>query len=376
MKHRFFLKLALFVIPVAFGVLLVVGITMYIGEIGDLRQVAQLQMGSTPVLFGRYYKENVFSFKVISTNLRKPEVLVLGSSRVWQFRDMFFNLKPDAFYNASRYGGNIYQANAFLHTLEHDALPKILILGLDQDWFNPQMSGSAAPVQYDEERYPVPARTLQIVVSTFKYIGARRVSVSELIAHQDLLNNHYAIGLGAIHNGLGFRNDGSYQYGDFLLALTPVDERLASMRSHLAKHEAPFEPSDQVDTNAINELDRLLQFCKENQITVVAFSPPFAPSLYKELMQQEGHDYLKLLEPEFTRLFRQYDFEYFDFTDMSAFGITDEDMYDGVHTSEYVTLQMYLHMLQNTNNLFSAYSDKAFLADVLTRPNHFILFED
>ena len=58
-----------------------------------------MQMSDDPILYRPRYGNRDLDFKVISANLRQPEVMTVGSSRVLQFRSLFFDKQPHAFYN-------------------------------------------------------------------------------------------------------------------------------------------------------------------------------------------------------------------------------------------------------------------------------------
>ena len=83
---------------------------------------------------GQRYGNRDLAFKTISANLRQPHILAAGSSRVLQFRDQFFNRHPDEFYNVGAPAWALDQVEQLLHDLTYT--PRILILGLDQAWFN------------------------------------------------------------------------------------------------------------------------------------------------------------------------------------------------------------------------------------------------
>jgi hypothetical protein len=144
----------------------------------------------------------------------------------------------------------------------------------------------------------------------------------------------------------------------------------------VADGRARFNLSDEVAVDSLVELDHLLQFCQSNNIAVVGFSPPYAPTVYQAMLKKGGYDYIPQSIVKINELFDRYSYKYFDFTDIAKLGITDDDMLDGFHASEYGVLRMYLHMLQNSGNLLTLYSDETFLKETLTRPNRFALFEN
>lgn len=60
-------------------------------------------------------------------------------------------------------------------------------------------------------------------------------------------------------------------------------------------------------------------------------------------------------------LFETYGFTYFDFTNPVNLGVTDDEMIDSIHGSEYVTLLIYIQMLENSPDVLGQYSDLEYL---------------
>ena len=67
-----------------------------------LPAVIQMQAGGEPVLYRVGYGNRDQDYKLMSVEYRQPEVLMIGSSRVLQFRGQFLNNEPDIFYNADK----------------------------------------------------------------------------------------------------------------------------------------------------------------------------------------------------------------------------------------------------------------------------------
>mgnify|MGYP000149104530 CR=1 FL=1 len=127
---KFLLRLTLYTLPFAVPFLLLTGFMVYTGESMPLRLVAEMQMGDAPVLFRPRYGNRDLDFKTLSANLRQPDILAAGSSRVLQFRALFFNQQPRQFYNTGAPAWTLDQVQQLLNNLTYT--PRILILGIDQ----------------------------------------------------------------------------------------------------------------------------------------------------------------------------------------------------------------------------------------------------
>ena len=53
-------------------------------------------------------------------------------------------------------------------------------------------------------------------------------------------------------------------------------------------------------------------FCRKNQIEVVAFIPPFAPSVIDKMEEGGNHTYLAKVAPSVQEIFDVYGYEFYD----------------------------------------------------------------
>lgn len=349
-------KLALYALPFAIPFVLLTGFLMYTGESLPLALVAQMQMSDDPVLYRPRYGNRDLEFKTISANLRQPDVLMAGSSRVLQFRSLFFDKAPDEFYNAGAPAWQLDDAHKLLDGLMYT--PRVLILGLDQPWFNDAYAGEAipAPVSDFAHVFMVNRSFLQDV------LDGETFDIGQYLARVEPGHGGLALGLRAIRDGHGFRNDGSEQYGDFLVAhwLYPENERQRHL-DDLRDGVDMYAYGDSVSAARIEQLDDLLRWCRDRGIFVIGYLPSFMPTLYQQLIADGSHRYVEKLDAAIAPLFAQYGFAYFDFSDGAVLGATDEDFFDGWHASERINLRLYEQMLAGLPDVLGEYSDPAFL---------------
>src|SRR5207237_9027916 len=116
--------------------------------------------------YGRGYRGNFFAFKLVSVRERRPEILVVGSSRTMEFRAGLVNRKPAAFYNAGGASQSLAEMRRFVQMAQATTRPKIMIIGLDQWWFNARhargRSMARVQEQIDEESAVASARVLNV----------------------------------------------------------------------------------------------------------------------------------------------------------------------------------------------------------------------
>jgi len=378
---RFILKLLLFALPVACYGLVAIGMPYYAGEFTPLRQVAAEQAAS-PVasLYGRAYRDDFVAYKLLSTQLRRANILALGSSRVWSFRAGLFNKAGASFYNAGGGANTISDLGQFVQALAADQAPQVLIVGLDQDWFDPAHVPTL--VTSPAEALNQPAMDDQALLNTGRSAMVDwltgRWSVLQLLTRKDPITQDHAVGIRAIMTGDGFRKDGSRQFGHLLSSPTATADRLAETRRRIEISGDRFEYADQFSPTAVAKLGTFLDECQARGITVIGFSPPYAPSIYAEMAASAHYGYIPKLGAELGRLFAAKGLAYFDFSDGHLPGITDDNFIDGFHGSEIVYSQMYLQMLEAQPDLLGQYSEAAPLVARLQQPrmNNLTLFDN
>src|SRR5262245_44133339 len=87
----FISKIAIFTIPFVVPFLLLTGALVYSGESMPLDIVLRMQDSDTPVLYRVKYGNLDQRFKRMAVDYFQPEIMVIGSSRVLQFRSAFAN---------------------------------------------------------------------------------------------------------------------------------------------------------------------------------------------------------------------------------------------------------------------------------------------
>ena len=361
----FWIKLGIFLTPILLYLGSTMGLGFRAGEFTSLRAVAERQAGSAPLTYGRAYRDNYFAFKLVSARVRKPRLLVLGSSRAMQFRAQLASRDPAAFYNAGGAVQGIFEVKPFLEGLaSHDALPRILILGLDQPWFNSNsprvMIRNRMQAQLDEEETTPLNRALNVSKSIFLDMVKGQIDPRQVLAGTDPHTGLPALGLSALLKGSGFRNDGSYQYGSFANP-QPTPSRLAEGFQRLKDNSDHFAGGDRVGSPALRELESLLAYCRDKGILVYGYSPPYAPSICAAMATDGKHAYLKASADSLAGIFARAGRPYADFSDPTAIGGTDGDMIDAFHGSERLYLGIFLSLGSRSGGELDPYSDLAAL---------------
>jgi len=371
---KFIFKTALLLIVSSLFILPPFLILKYSGE--NFKDIKDVIRKNNDFLIGYAHNENNYGYlKWLSINEnKKHKILALGSSRVLQFRK---NMFKSSFYNAGYTITTIGDFKSFLEDIPNDKYPKYLILGIDQWMFNVNYnSGKVAgrPKYYwsnNFSKYPNP----NIYLSVYKGLFTGKYTV-------DIINNSSSnkIGLNALVNNTGFRNDGSMYYGSQISKLinkdaSSVDFKFNDTFSRIKDGNKRFEYSENINELAVDELHDLLFFCKKNNINVIGFTPPFANSVYDKMISSNKYLYINNLEKKLQKVFNKYDYEFYNYPSGKLLGSNDDQFLDGFHGGEVVYLNILIDMLKKHSILNEVVEIDKLYNDIKNKKNRFVLYQ-
>lgn len=341
---KFLIKLLVFVFP--FSLLLPFLYVAYMSmEIQDYDQIIKKQVTSeNNLVVGMAYHEDTVYYKYSRVNEISPQVCAFGTSRVMQFREYEFK---ESFYNLGGcVGGNFREYKNFLENIEDDSKPQIILLGLDQWVFNTESPFS----QLDSPAH----RITKLPIDT---IGIIRSIINAWVDHswsfREFIQSKENIGFNGIFKGDGYLKDGSYYYNS--VYNHPEDQKDYGFKDtfrRIDEGNGRFEHGSDICTGTLEQLDELLSYCNEAEIYVVAFLPPFAPSVYDYMKDNGNMTYIDKIYDAAVPLFDVYGYELYDYTDSdTSLGVSDDMFIDGFHGSDTVYLLMLQDMVRRDSRI-------------------------
>lgn len=365
-------KTLLVLSPVLICVGFLTGMLFYIGEFTSIEDVVTQQLDNHEIVFSA---DEVFSpYKWHMLQRRSPKLLILGSSRVMSFRSQFFHLDEEEVYNAGMSLGNIWRVQWVMDELKAQSkLPEILIIGLDPDWFVP---GRSPIDDIVDIAIPDPAPTFPNIETLFNRIRAvvgdmieNQIELADILDRRDPFYQSPTIGYNGITRTTGFRWDGSRVLNPTNLNTLPNENRFFNTRERMSIGSGRLTYSDEPNMGSLATVQHLIDFCLENEIELIAFMPPFPPTIYEEIQATGNYGYIPKTVEQLRAMFADTGFFYFDFTDGKLPNVADEHYLDGTHGSEFVYLNMYLEMLKDADSVLGAYSDLEYLQPYALQPS-------
>jgi hypothetical protein len=372
--RKFIKKILLFSIPLIIIFSPVIVVLYGSGE--NFTSIDKILKSGKKYLIGYAYNENNYGYlkwKTIESTSKK-EILALGSSRVLAFREDMFNT---SFYNAGYTINNMEDYLLFFENIPKNKYPRLLIIGLDQWMFNPNYGDLKQTKNntFWEKSFTFKPSPSTIKTSYINFLDGK-YDFSAIYKKNDFQK----IGLNALMNNKGMRRDGSMFYGsqiEMLLDNDPLanDFNYSNTLLRIREGNRKFEYANHSNLNAYVKLDEFLNFCKKNNIYVIGFFPPYANVVYQKMLKTNKYKYLQEIYPKSYESFSKYNFELFDFTDISKFGSTDAETIDGFHGGELMYLKMLLHMSENKSDIKHFINIKKIQIDINKRSNNYIVYD-
>lgn len=331
-------------------------------------------------IIGYKYNEKNYKYlkyKKILLN-KKFDVLALGSSRVLQFRDKMFEA---SFYNAGYTVSTIDDFEFFLKLIPEDKLPRYLIIGLDQWMFNKEWNTINRNDNKIKEDF-----TNNTSKSIFTGLEKLNLVYDDII-HKQLnfhkvyqKSNRELIGLNATLNFTGFRNDGSMFYGK---QINNLQKKSTDTEDYLFKEtftrinnaNRRFEYGNFADEKAIKTLEKLLHFCKNKNILVIGFLPPYANEVYEKMQKTNNYNYINDLNQKLPPIFMNFGFDFYSFNKLKDFDSNDNEAIDGFHGGERAYLRLLIKMLNNNSKLKNICNKNKLLTELRDSNNDYLIYE-
>lgn len=270
----------------------------------------------------RYNQSKIAATKLEVLSCKSDlDVLVLGSSRVMQFRDIHF---PSAakFYNLGLAATDLHSCLEVLEQIP-DSTTKLLIIGIDHWWMN--SNWDPTPDQAN------PTSTNSILKSIFYF-------TKDLPTIATRTSRDGAIGIDAIFYDNYFRPDGSRYYGEAINFLNEFGYQKNDSgfqhtfeRIELGIHR--FEPCLTTSYSHAQMLAQIAQEAKSKARHTIYFLPPFAPSVNEAMIRSGNYPGFYQNDWQSIILSEDSTSEFFDFSDAES---EDSEYFDGFHGGEEV----------------------------------------
>jgi len=317
-----------------------------------------------------YYGRSLFEdalpiYKYKSLESRKPSVVALGQSIIFNFRDFFFHPYESTFYNTGLMVKNIYDLEFFKEQIENKIItkPDFMVIGVDYSFILKNNGLDKKEELKNLVEDPV-----------YNYKEHLR-AIQEVYLKKDVREvPSVCLGLGKKGmGGNGYRKDGSFSYKwelenflkDSLHMEGPSKEKLIAKTHH---YKLPMEK----DMKKWNKLVQVLKEYRDLGIEVVLYFPPASDEFHQFAMK----------DPDFSKFWNQYmqlqreleiqGFDMIKFTTPSQIGLNDYYMNNADHPGDILVAKQFYSYCKSEErkNKFVEKIDTAYLHKMINEaPN-------
>lgn len=329
------------------------------GELSEPRAIARW-LQRTGGIYGTALNSNAREVALSIFAERKPEIIVLSSSRGTEFRQEFFVRN---FSCACMIMSNLEEGLQFQESTTHTHRPQVVIIGLDYWWFSKSDDHvTRPPLDYG----PQTRLTWQKVIAPFKWMSEGKMAISQFLAVSIGISNlspfstEQKSGFQAVKNSFGTRRDGSWAVLNVAAnvdddpAMPGIKAMLKDPSLVLKERSGRYAPDQELDEKKLALFKNLISnFERQGTRTVLVLLPVAEPIL--DMMAATGrYRFVWELKERLEHLGR----EFYDFLDPRTAGGTVCEFQDQHHAGNALYARILKLILdRNPNSVLKDYVD-------------------
>ena len=313
------------------------------GELLGAKEIARRQLSGGGI-YGTAINQNTYQYKLALLAEARPKVLVIGSSRVMQFRARYFDSR---FINLGGTTNSAYELEPAVIEILNRQRPEVAILGVDFWWFNKRVESATT---FPHQAVSGDELDWNKLFEPYRLMRSGRMKLAHL---KDVFSNSSdMLGLQARVFGDGFGADGSYYYTSILSGRKPnLDKNFSLMIERIRNDDSVFKKFGGFDDVAFNAFVAGVRRLKLSEVKVITFLPPISPQTLEALRGRDNDlRYLSALSDELSAISHHQ----FNLTDAGTLASSNCEFVDGIHGGEVTYARIAGYLARHTANLIAA----------------------
>ena len=309
----------------------------------DLQGVVREQSAGRFAVFGSGVSQDFVDYKLALYSAVKPDIIVLGSSRVMQFRGKYFTKK---FLNIGGTAGNLAVLRSTIEAMLKVHTPETVLLGLDFWWFTPQWE--ADPFKEVPPTSGTYTYTFDVLKSPYIWLLEGKLTAGQFFAPLTGGFEKHLYGIMAQKTGDGFATDGSWYYtADVTGQQHPFDYRFQDTLKQVRYGIKAFAAAPGLSIAHVDALAEILCKLQARGVRTYIFIPPLSQTVYDAMCEREK-DYPQLFQ--LAEVLNARGIEVQDYSNPQLIQSTDCEFVDGFHGGDVT----YARILRDLADKFPA----------------------
>jgi hypothetical protein len=358
-----------------------VGVMARMAAVGEIDSFASEQQLAAEIVHGPL-SESLVNYKVQRVIALRPDILIVGSSRVLRWRVSLFDGcagRLTCAYNAGGTMGTMLEADQVVRRVTEGYSPKVMILDVAHWNFDPNHPDNTH--QLEDIDPSAPARLRAAAANVREVVGR---ALEDARIRSVLLGGVSAPagyrGIRAISRGEGFLQDGAYWPGIGIAETEaiPGPQRSADAIRAVDASGPRFNWFDRADDRDLGELEDLLTVAADRHIKVIALMTPYSDDVADEVQAQPGlRGGFADVEAKLDALFARRGIPFVRYRRLSEIGCTPEEALDGFHPGEVCSARLLRALLgvPEIRTTLAPYVTATHLDDVIAHRHSSLLLE-
>ena len=288
---------------------------------------------------------NDLKYKIELIRRVRPEVVVIGSSRAMNVREVVFT-RP--FVNAGGVSSNLRESESFVRGMLAAHKPQLAVYFVDYWWFNPRQEQTS-------NRYRIDETAISFAKLTSPFVWLHQDKISWRLYRDVLLHGRHEnantsfdnLGVFAMRDSSGFRLDGSYFNPVTVMSekglLIGYREELEQIRKG-QNERVNLGLGEFAGEENVRWFLRTLQLLEQAGVDVIVVLPPVGPQQLRVIAELNRGPYVSAL----TRRLAQDVPSLHDFTDFSRVTPDNCEYIDAYHMGDTLSLRLLEAILERT----------------------------
>lgn len=285
--------------------------------------------------------QDFVEYKLALYNKVRPEIAVVGSSRVMEFRGKYFSKR---FLNIGGTAGNLAILRSTINAMLREHKPEVMLLGLDFWWFTPKWE--ANPWLINPPSSGSYTWTFDALKKPYEWVLTGKISPRTFMAPFLGEFRPDRFGIMAQRGNDGFGSDGSWYYTSQVTGTEkPFDFQFSDTLKEVSHGIKAFAPAPALSQEHLDVFAEIYCSLRAKGIQVFVFIPPLSSKVLTEMYKKEDQ-YPQLFT--LREALQQRGIDVVDFSNAQGFGSTDCEFVDGFHGGQVT----YARMLRELTDRF------------------------